>query len=109
MLVIDHGRSSPTTLLPRRHWLATESHSVEGSDLAAASAVVAARSDLSTSNGSREVTIAGRFEQGTRALPWLLREPIMRESTSARPMYGCRRWMTFSPTGRSLREGEVAA
>jgi len=48
---------------------------VDGVNAAAASAVVAGRGkDLTTSNGSREVTIAGRFEQGTRTLPWLLRE-----------------------------------
>ena len=42
---------------------------VDGADAAAASAVVAARGkELTTSNGSREVTIAGRFDQGTRTL-----------------------------------------
>ena len=67
------GRSSPTT--PRqisRRRLAGDRImiTVDGAYAAAASAVVGGRGkELTTSNGSREVTIAGRFEHGTRTLP----------------------------------------
>jgi ABC-2 type transport system ATP-binding protein len=78
VLVIDHGEiiandtagNLKATLAGDRIMI-----TVDGVNAAAASAVVAGRGkDLTTSNGSREVTIAGRFEQGTRTLPWLLRE-----------------------------------
>ena len=77
MLVIDHGviiandtASNLKATLAGDRIVVT----IDGADLAAASAVIAARGrELTTSNGSREVTIAGRFDQGTRTLPWLLR------------------------------------
>ena len=86
---------------------------VDGNDLAAASAVVATRgSDLTTSNGSREVTIAGRFDQGTRMLPWLIREldHVGVDVRAADVRVPTLDDVFLSLTGRSLREeSEVAA
>ena len=69
--------------------------------------LVAARgSELSTSNGSREVTIAGRFDQGTRTLPGLLRELDQAgvEVRAADVRVPTLDDVFLSLTGRSLRE-----
>ena len=116
LLVIDHGEiiandtaaNLKATLAGDRIMI-----TVDGAYAAAASAVVAGRGkDLTTSNGSREVTIAGRFEQGTRTLPWLLREldhagVDVRAADVKVPTLDD---VFLSLTGRSLREeSEVAS
>jgi ABC-2 type transport system ATP-binding protein len=117
VLVIDHGEIiANDTAENLKATLAGDriAVTVDGANLAAASAVVAARgSDLTTSNGSREVTIAGRFDQGTRTLPWLLREldhagVDVRAADVRVPTLDD---VFLSLTGRSLREDieEVAA
>ena len=86
---------------------------VDGSNAPTASAVVAERGrELITTNGSREVTIAGRFDQGTRTLPWLLRELDHAgvEVRAADVRVPTLDDVFLSLTGRSLREqNEVAA
>ena len=116
VLVIDHGEIiANDTAANLKATLAGDriTVTVDGSDLAAASAVVASRgNDLTTSNGSREVTIAGRFEQGTRTLPWLLRELDHAgvEVRAADVRVPTLDDVFLSLTGRSLREeSEVAA
>ena len=86
---------------------------VDGASLATASAIVAERGrELATTNGSHEVTIAGRFEQGTRTLPWLLHQldhagVDVRAADVRVPTLDD---VFLSLTGRSLREeSEVAA
>ena len=80
VLVIDHGRDHRQRhcrQISRRHWPGTGSRSPSTAPMrAAASAVVAGRGrELTTSNGSREVTIAGQVSIRARVrLPWLLRE-----------------------------------
>jgi ABC-2 type transport system ATP-binding protein len=116
LLVIDHGEiiandtaaSLKATLAGDRIMI-----TVDGAYAAAASAVVAGRGkELTTSNGSREVTIAGRFERGTRTLPWLLREldhagVDVRAADVKVPTLDD---VFLSLTGRSLREeSEVAS
>ena len=116
VLVIDHGEIiANDTAANLKATLAGDriTVTVDGSDLAAASAVVASRgNDLTASNGSREVTIAGRFEQGTRTLPWLLRELDHAgvEVRAADVRVPTLDDVFLSLTGRSLREeSEVAA
>ena len=116
LLVIDHGEiiandtaaSLKATLAGDRIMI-----TVDGAYAAAASAVVGGRgNELTTSNGSREVTIAGRFEHGTRTLPWLLREldhagVDVRAADVKVPTLDD---VFLSLTGRSLREeSEVAS
>jgi ABC-2 type transport system ATP-binding protein len=116
VLVIDHGEiiandtadNLKATLAGDRIMI-----TVDGASAPAASALVAERgSELTTSNGSREVTIAGRFDQGTRALPWLLREldhagVQVRAADVRVPTLDD---VFLSLTGRSLREeSEVAS
>ena len=116
LLVIDHGEiiandtaaSLKATLAGDRIMI-----TVDGAYAAAASAVVGGRGkELTTSNGSREVTIAGRFEHGTRTLPWLLREldhagVDVRAADVKVPTLDD---VFLSLTGRSLREeSEVAS
>jgi ABC-2 type transport system ATP-binding protein len=115
VLVIDHGEiiandtaaNLKATLAGDRIMI-----TVDGTSLATASSVVAARGrELTTSNGSREVTIAGRFDQGARTLPWLLREldhagVAVRAADVRVPTLDD---VFLSLTGRSLREeSEVA-
>jgi ABC-2 type transport system ATP-binding protein len=116
VLVIDHGEIiANDTAANLKATLAGDriTVTVDGSDLAAASTVVATRgSDLTTSNGSREVTIAGRFDQGTRMLPWLLREldHVGVDVRAADVRVPTLDDVFLSLTGRSLREeSEVAA
>jgi ABC-2 type transport system ATP-binding protein len=116
VLVIDHGEiiandtaaNLKATLAGDRIMI-----TVAGSDLAAASAVVATRgSDLTTTNGSREATIGGRFDQGSRTLPWLLRELDLAgvDVRAADVRVPTLDDVFLSLTGRSLREeSEVAA
>jgi ABC-2 type transport system ATP-binding protein len=110
VLVIDHGEIiANDTAANLKATLAGDriAVTVDGDDLAAASAVVATRgSELSTSNGSREVTIAGRFDQGTRTLPWLLRELDHAgvEVRAADVRVPTLDDVFLSLTGRSLRE-----
>jgi ABC-2 type transport system ATP-binding protein len=116
VLVIDHGEiiandtadNLKATLAGDRIMI-----TVDGSSAAAASAVVAERGrELITSNGSREVTIAGRFDQGTRTLPWLLREldHVGVEVRAADVKAPTLDDVFLSLTGRSLREeNEVAS
>jgi ABC-2 type transport system ATP-binding protein len=116
VLVIDHGEIiANDTAANLKATLAGDRIvvTVDGADLAAASSVVATRgSELTTSNGSREVTIAGRFDQGTRTLPWLLREldhagVAVRAADVRVPTLDD---VFLSLTGRSLREeSEVAS
>ena len=116
VLVIDHGEIiANDTAGNLKARLAGDRImiTVDGVNAAAASAVVAGRGkDLTTSNGSREVTIAGRFEQGTRTLPWLLREldhagVDVRAADVRVPTLDD---VFLSLTGRSLREeSEVAS
>ena len=116
VLVIDHGEIiANDTAANLKATLAGDRIviTVDGADAAAASAVVAGRgTELTTSNGSREVTIAGRFDQGTRTLPWLLREldhagVDVRAADVRVPTLDD---VFLSLTGRSLREeSEVAA
>ena len=116
VLVIDHGEiiandtadNLKATLAGDRILI-----TVDGRNLAAASTVVASRGrELTTLNGSREVTIAGRFDQGTRALPRLLREldhagVDVRAADVRVPTLDD---VFLSLTGRSLREeSEVAS
>ena len=69
-------------------------------------------SELTTTNGSREVTIADDLIRGTRTLPWLLREldhagVDVRAADVRVPTLDD---VFLSLTGRSLREeSEVAA
>jgi ABC-2 type transport system ATP-binding protein len=115
VLVIDHGEiiandtadNLKATLAGDRILI-----TVDGASASAASALVAERGrELTTSNGSREVTIAGRFDQGTRALPRLLREldhagVQVRAADVRVPTLDD---VFLSLTGRSLREeSEVA-
>jgi ABC-2 type transport system ATP-binding protein len=116
VLVIDHGEIiANDTAANLKATLAGDriAVTVDGSDLAAASALVATRgSELTTSNGSREVTIAGRFDRGTRTLPWLLRELDHAgvEVHAADVRVPTLDDVFLSLTGRSLREeSEVAA
>jgi ABC-2 type transport system ATP-binding protein len=116
VLVIDHGEiiandtaaNLKATLAGDRIMI-----TVDASDLAAASAVVATRgSDLTTANGSREATIAGRFDQASRTLPWLLRELDLAgvDVRAADVRVPTLDDVFLSLTGRSLREeSEVAA
>jgi ABC-2 type transport system ATP-binding protein len=110
VLVIDHGEIiANDTAANLKATLAGDriAVTVDNADLAAASAVVAARgSELSTSNGSREVTIAGRFDQGTRTLPGLLRELDHSgvEVRAADVRVPTLDDVFLSLTGRSLRE-----
>jgi ABC-2 type transport system ATP-binding protein len=116
VLVIDHGEiiandtadNLKATLAGDRIMI-----TVDGSSAAAASAIVAERGrELSTSNGSREVTIAGRFDQGARTLPRLLREldHVGVEVRAADVKVPTLDDVFLSLTGRSLREeSEVAA
>ena len=116
VLVIDHGEiiandtadNLKATLAGDRILI-----TVDGASARTASALVAERgSELTTSNGSREVTIAGRFDQGTRALPWLLRELDHAgvEVRAADVRVPTLDDVFLSLTGRSLREeSEVAA
>jgi ABC-2 type transport system ATP-binding protein len=116
VLVIDHGEiiandtadNLKATLAGDRIMI-----TVDGSSAAAASAVVAERGrELITSNGSREVTIAGRFDQGTRTLPRLLREldHVGVEVRAANVKVPTLDDVFLSLTGRSLREeNEVAS
>jgi ABC-2 type transport system ATP-binding protein len=112
VLVIDHGEIiANDTADNLKATLAGDriTVTVDGPDLAAASAVIAARgSELTTSNGSREVTIAGRFAQGTRTLPWLLRELDQAgvEVRAADVRVPTLDDVFLSLTGRSLREEE---
>ncbi len=116
LLVIDHGEIiANDTAANLKARLAGDRImiTVDGAYAAAASAVVAGRGkELTTSNGSREVTIAGRFEQGTRTLPWLLREldhagVDVRAADVKVPTLDD---VFLSLTGRSLREeSEVAS
>ena len=116
VLVIDHGEIiANDTAANLKATLAGDRIviTIDGNDLAPTAAVVATRgTDLITSNGSREVTIAGRFEQGTRTLPWLLREldhagVDVRAADVRVPTLDD---VFLSLTGRSLREeSEVAA
>ena len=116
VLVIDHGEiiandtadNLKATLAGDRILI-----TVDGASAPAASALVAERGrELTTSNGSREVTIAGRFDQGTRALPRLLREldhagVQVRAADVRVPTLDD---VFLSLTGRSLREeSEVAS
>ena len=115
VLVIDHGEiiandtadNLKATLAGDRILI-----TVDGASAPAVSALVAERGrELTTSNGSREVTIAGRFDQGTRALPRLLREldhagVQVRAADVRVPTLDD---VFLSLTGRSLREeSEVA-
>ena len=116
LLVIDHGEiiandtaaNLKATLAGDRIMI-----TVDGAYAAAASAVVAGRGkELTTSNGSREVTIAGRFERGTRTLPWLLRElyHAVVDVRAADVKVPTLDDVFLSLTGRSLREeSEVAS
>jgi ABC-2 type transport system ATP-binding protein len=112
VLVIDHGEIiANDTADNLKATLAGDriTVTVDGPDLAAASAVIATRgSELTTSNGSREVTIAGRFAQGTRTLPWLLRELDQAgvEVRAADVRVPTLDDVFLSLTGRSLREEE---
>jgi ABC-2 type transport system ATP-binding protein len=116
LLVIDHGEIiANDTAANLKARLAGDRImiTVDGAYAAAASAVVAGRGkELTTSNGSREVTIAGRFERGTRTLPWLLREldhagVDVRAADVKVPTLDD---VFLSLTGRSLREeSEVAS
>jgi ABC-2 type transport system ATP-binding protein len=116
VLVIDHGEIiANDTAANLKATLAGDriTITVDSASVAAASAVVAERgSDLSSSNGSREVTIAGRFEQGTRTLPRLLRELDHAgvEVHAADVRVPTLDDVFLSLTGRSLREeSEVAS
>jgi ABC-2 type transport system ATP-binding protein len=116
VLVIDHGDiiandtadNLKATLAGDRILI-----TVDGASAGAASAVVAQRGrELTTSNGSRDVTIAGRFDQGTRTLPWLLRELDHAgvEVRAADVKVPTLDDVFLSLTGRSLREeSEVAS
>jgi ABC-2 type transport system ATP-binding protein len=116
VLVIDHGEiiandtaaNLKATLAGDRIMI-----TVDGANAAAASALVADRGkELTTSNGSHEVTIAGRFDQGVRTLPWLLRELDHAgvEVRAADVRVPTLDDVFLSLTGRSLREeSEVAA
>ena len=118
VLVIDHGQIiANDTAANLKATLAGDriAITVDGAYAAAASAVVAGRGrELTTTNGSREVTIAGRFDQGTRTLPRLLREldhagVDVRAADVRVPTLDD---VFLSLTGRSLREdaeSEVAA
>jgi ABC-2 type transport system ATP-binding protein len=114
VLVIDHGEiiandtadNLKATLAGDRIMI-----TVDGASAPTASALVAERgSELTTSNGSREVTIAGRFDQGTRALPWLLRELDHAgvEVRAADVRVPTLDDVFLSLTGRSLREESEA-
>ncbi len=114
VLVIDHGEiiandtadNLKATLAGDRIMI-----TVDGASALTASALVAERgSELTTSNGSREVTIAGRFDQGTRALPWLLRELDHAgvEVRAADVRVPTLDDVFLSLTGRSLREESEA-
>lgn len=115
VLVIDHGEIiANDTAAHLKATLAGDRImiTVDGANAAAVTALVADRGkELTTSNGSREVTIAGRFEQGTRTLPWLLREldhagVDVRAADVKVPTLDD---VFLSLTGRSLREeSEVA-
>jgi ABC-2 type transport system ATP-binding protein len=115
VLVIDHGEiiandtadNLKATLAGDRIMI-----TVDGSSASAASALVAERGrELITTNGSREVTIAGRFDRGARTLPWLLREldhagVNVRAADVQVPTLDD---VFLSLTGRSLREEEAAS
>ena len=114
VLVIDHGEiiandtadNLKATLAGYRILI-----TVDGASARTASALVAERgSELTTSNRSREVTIAGRFDQGTRALPWLLRELDHAgvEVRAADVRVPTLDDVFLSLTGRSLREESEA-
>jgi ABC-2 type transport system ATP-binding protein len=114
VLVIDHGEiiandtadNLKATLAGDRILI-----TVDGASAPAVSALVAERGrELTTSNGSREVTIAGRFDQGTRALPWLLRELDHAgvEVRAADVRVPTLDDVFLSLTGRSLREESEA-
>jgi ABC-2 type transport system ATP-binding protein len=115
VLVIDHGKiiandtaeNLKATLAGGRIMI-----TVDGANAGAASAVIAERGrELITSNGSRVVTIAGRFDQGTRTLPRLLRELDHAgvEVRAADVRVPTLDDVFLSLTGRSLREeSEVA-
>jgi ABC-2 type transport system ATP-binding protein len=114
VLVIDHGEiiandtadNLKATLAGDRIMI-----TVDGASAPTASALVAERgSELTTLNGSREVTIAGRFDQGTRALPWLLRELDHAgvEVRAADVRVPTLDDVFLSLTGRSLREESEA-
>jgi ABC-2 type transport system ATP-binding protein len=116
VLVIDHGKIiANDTADNLKAKLAGDRImiTVDGSNAAAASAVVAERGrELITANGSREVTITGRFDQGTRTLPWLLREldQVGVQVRAADVKVPTLDDVFLSLTGRSLREeSEVAA
>jgi ABC-2 type transport system ATP-binding protein len=116
VLVIDHGEIiANDTAANLKARLAGDriTITVDGASLATASAIVAERGrELATTNGSHEVTIAGRFEQGTRTLPWLLHQldhagVDVRAADVRVPTLDD---VFLSLTGRSLREeSEVAA
>jgi ABC-2 type transport system ATP-binding protein len=116
VLVIDHGEIiANDTAANLKATLAGDRITITVADasVAAASAVVAERStELITSNGSREVTIGGRFDQGTRTLPRLLRELDHAgvEVRAADVRVPTLDDVFLSLTGRSLREeSEVAS
>ena len=110
VLVIDHGEIiANDTATNLKATLAGDriAITVDGSSVAAASALVAERGrELSTTNGSVEVTIAGRFDQGARTLPWLLRELDHAgvEVRAADVRVPTLDDVFLSLTGRSLRE-----
>jgi ABC-2 type transport system ATP-binding protein len=139
LLVIDHGVIiANDTAANLKATLAGDriTVTVDGAHASAASAVLAERgTDLASfasirAEGGRhraqtdgqsppptridasgDVTISGRFEQGTRALPWVLREldhagVAVRAADVRVPTLDD---VFLSLTGRSLREEEVAA